>query len=404
MTRFRYWAYTEAGEAVEGEIDAGDRSGALDRIARLGHLPFRVEEADSTWEPWWRRDLLAGRVGPRRLATLTQELAALISARLSIDEALDVMIGQGGDSAVVRELRRVRSDIMDGASLSEALERRPETFPRTYVMAVRAGEASGALGPVLERLAVFLQRTESVKAKIRSAMIYPSIVIIMAVFSLFLVMTVVLPRFAPLFEDAGERLPWLTRMVMSASAGIEAGWPWALGAFAILVLIGTRAMARPAVRAALDGQILRMPLIGGHVRNVETARFCRTLATLALNGVDLPRALGLTAQSLRNSTFVEAAGNLLTGVREGRPLARLMEESGVFPELAVKLAAVGERTGRLGGMLERAAEMFETETERSVERFLSILTPALIVFLGVFIAIIILSVVSAMFSLNEFVY
>ena len=404
MTRFRYRAYTEAGEAVEGEVDAGDRSGALDRIAGLGHLPFRVEEAETNREPWWRRDVLARRVSARRLAALTRELAALISARLSIDEALDVMIGQGGDSHAARELQRVRSNVLDGASLSEALERRPETFPRSYVMAVRAGEASGALGPVLERLAAFLERTESVKAKIRSAMIYPSIVIVMAVFSLFVVMTGVLPGFAPLFEDAGERLPWLTRMVMGASAAVQAGWPWALGILALSVLAGARAMARPSVRATFDVQLLRMPLIGGHIRNIETARFCRTLATLTVNGVELPRALDLTARSLHNSAFATAGQELLAGVREGRSLARLMEEVKIFPDLAIKLTTVGERTGRLGEMLERAAEMFETETERNVERFLSILTPALIIFLGLVIAVIILSVVTAMFSLNEFVY
>ncbi|MFW6027395.1 MAG: type II secretion system F family protein [bacterium] len=402
MTRFRYWAYTEGGEAVEGEVDAADHSGALDRIGGMGHLPYRVEKADSADQPWWRRDVFARKVSARRLADLTRELSALVSARLGVEEALEVMTGQGGDTPAARVLRQVRADILEGASFSEALERRPETFPSSYVTAVRAGEASGALGPVLERLAAFLERNETVKAKIRSAMIYPAIVTVMAVLSLVLVMTVVLPGFAPLFEDSGAKLPWLTRMVMGASDAVQAGWPYALATLALAVLIGARALARPAIRRAVDAGILRTPLIGAHVTNAETARFCRTLSTLVVNGVDLPRALDLTAQSLRNRCFAQAGAELLAGVREGMPLARLMAENGVFPELAVKLAAVGERTGRLGEMLERAAEMFETETERNVERFLSILTPAITVVLGVVIGVIILSVVTAVFSLNEF--
>ncbi|MFP4002626.1 MAG: type II secretion system F family protein [Alphaproteobacteria bacterium] len=404
MTRFRYWAYTEAGEAVQGEVDAPDRSGALDRIGGLGHLPYRIEEAGAAGEPWWRRDLFTRHISARRLADLTRELAALVSARLGVEEALEVMIGQGGETGAGRVLRKVRADILEGASLSEALARQPETFPASYVTAVRAGEASGALGEVLERLAAFLERTEAVKAKIRSAMIYPAIVTFMAVLSLVLVMTVVLPGFAPLFEDAGSRLPWLTRMVMDVSGAVQAGWPYALGGLALAVLLGGRVLARPEIRLGVDTRILRMPLIGSHVTNAESARFCRTLSTLLLNGVDLPGALDLTTQALRNRRFAEAGAVLREGVRSGRPLARLMEETGVFPELAVKLAAVGERTGRLGEMLERAAGMFETETERNAERFLSILTPAITVFLGVVVGTIILSVVLAVFSLNEFAF
>lgn len=404
MTRFRYWAYTEAGDPVQGEVEAGDRSTALDRIGGLGHLPFRVEEADAAPAPWWQRDVFSRRVDARRLANLTRELAALVSARLSIDEALDVMIGQGGETAAVRELRKVRGDILEGASLSEALARRPATFPPSYVAAIRAGEAGGALGPVLERLAAFLERSEAVKAKIRSAMIYPIIVMAMAVLSLVLVMTVVLPGFAPLFEDAGNRLPWLTRMVMAASEAVQASWPWALGGLAVLLLLGSRMLAQPAMRRAADAQLLRTPLMGNYLRGAETARFCRTLSTLLTNGVNLPRALELSAQALRNRCFVEATGQILEGVREGAPLARLMGGTSVFPELAVKLAAVGERSGRLGEMLERAAAMFEADTERSVERFLSVLTPALTIFLGVVIGTIILSVVMAVFSLNEFAF
>ncbi len=191
---------------------------------------------------------------------------------------------------------------------------------------------------------------------------------------------------------------------MGASAAMQAGWPYALGALALAVLFGARALARPPIRRAVDARVLRTALIGSHFRNAESARFCRTLATLLINGVDLPRALELTTQSLRNRCFAEAGAGLLAGVREGRPLARLMADSGVFPELAVKLTTVGERTGRLGDMLERAAEMFETETERNVERFLSILTPAITVFLGVVVGTIILSVVTAVFSLNEFAF
>lgn len=406
MPTFRYKAVSAADEVVEGEMEARSQSAVIERLQELGHLPIRADEvAESKPAGWLSRDLFADRRVPRKaVGLITRELATMQGAGLPLDRSLEILVGMAEKENMRKLLVRVLDAVRGGASLADAVAAEGGAFPRFYVSMVRAGESGGALDSVLARLADFLEKSQALTESIRSALIYPAILLAMAGLSVVLLLTVVVPEFKPLFEDAGEALPVATRIIVGLGEVFARYW-WLIAlAVVSAAWLLRRRLANPAFRYRWDGLILRLPLFGELVKKIQVARFARTLGTLLQNGVALLGALAIVKDTLGNAVIARAVEEVSARIKEGQGLAEPLAAARVFPDLAIQLVRVGEETGRLEDMLIRVADVYDLETQRTIQRLLDLLVPVLTIGLGLLIAVIIASVLVAFLSVNELAF
>jgi general secretion pathway protein F len=334
---------------------------------------------------------------------LTRELATMLNAGLPLDHGLGVLARLSHKPAVSRMLNRVRGEVEAGVSLSDAMQKEVGVFSPFYINMVRAGESTGMVEQTLERLAEYEERSQGLREAVRSALIYPALLFLIAGASLVVLLTYVVPRFEPLFADMGAALPWSTAMVISVARALESFW-WAIP-FVVLLgfYVGRRAFRDAELKRAWDRGVLRIPVLGDLLLQIEMARFSRTLGTLLANGVPLLTGLGIIKDTLQNTLLLEATNTVANSLEQGKGLARPMEEAACFPELAVQLIQVGEDTGKLDAMLMKIAEIYDADVERTLKRALALLEPALILGMGAVIGFIIISILLAILGLNEFV-
>jgi general secretion pathway protein F len=368
----------------------------------MGYVPLRVDET-AAGGGFLGLGGRRPRLSQDDIAILTREIATLLRAGLPLDRALEIII-QLSDSAAVRDLvGQIREDVRAGATLHGAMAARYGVFSRLYLNMVRAGEASGALGTVMARLTEFMERAKELRETVRSALIYPSILVLVAAISVVVLLVFVVPQFSQMFEDSGKALPLATQVVIGAGEFITGYW-WTLllGGY-LAYLFMRRQMARPESRYRWDRWFLSLPLLGGLLARIEVARFTRTLGTLLANGVTLLSALTIVKETLTNTYMAERLDGVVAQLREGKGLGRPLLETGVFPGLAVHMVMVGEETGRLQEMLIQVADVFDREVQTAVKRMLSLLEPAMILGLALVIGGIIMSILVAILSVNELV-
>lgn len=410
MPRFNFKAYDASGRLVRGDIEADGREAALDALTRSGRFPVDVGLAGDTHrsageaEPkWWNRELLGSRAMPvAALAVLARELATLVNADLPIDEVLRVIALQPRLGSRARRLiRAVLERVTAGASLSDALAAQDGAIPLHFSRLVQAGEASGTLPQVLDELAGFLEQSDRLRSQIVTAMLYPSVLLLAAVTTVAVIVAVMVPAIMPLFRDAGIAPPLLVVALEAIERGVLGNWPIALAASAGLLVAPMWIGRNDGARVLRDRAILRLPVLGELERRACTARFARTLATLTRNGVPMLEALNVSAGVLRNRAFEAAVRNAATEVNQGGVLLAPLTRSGLFPDLALRLIAVGEQSGQLATMLTRVAEIYEYELQQQVQRILAVAAPAITLLIGGFVGVLILSVMSALLGLNE---
>jgi general secretion pathway protein F len=400
MPRFLYKAVSPDGETVEGEFEAANRQAVIDRLHAQGHVPIRAEVRA---EAGGGRRALPRLLRPRRvtrkdLVLLTRELSTLLEAGLPLDRGLGIIAELAEPGPIRGLVEGIRDKVQGGATLADAMQGSPEVFPNYYVGMVRAGEAGGTLEVVLARLAETLERAQALRDNVRAALRYPALVVIMAVVSVVVLMTAVIPEFRPLFEDAGAALPVSTQVIIAISDFLEVYW-WAVALGLLAAALALRQHNRsPAGRLRWDRWMAGAPLLGDLVRKIEVARFSRTLGTLLANGVSVLNALALTTETLDNRAIAEASGRAQGRLAKGEGLAEPLMETGVFPGLALQLIRVGEETGQLDVMLLRIAEIYDDEVQRTIQRLLSLLVPLVTLALGVLIAAIIGSMMAAILS------
>ena len=405
MPTFRYRAVSAAGETVEGAMDAADRAVVVNRLRDQGHFPLKVERGDAAPMSILDRELFGSRkLALRDISVSTRELATLLKAGLPLDRALRVLIDVA-ENATVRDMQsRVLERVQGGASLADAIAQEGRAFPPFYTGMVRAGEAGGALYDVLGRLADFMERMQALRESVRSALIYPALLMGMAVITVVVMFGLVLPQFRPLFNDMGDALPLLTRIFLIVGDAVQAWW-WVGAILLVLAALAfRRALRRPAFRLRWDRWKLSAPVFGGLMKRIETARFAHTLSMLLHGGQPLLEALGIVRDVVGNSALREALTGVLERLRQGQGLAGPMAECGLFPPLAVHLVRVGEEGGQLESMLSQLAVTYDREVQDATKRLMALLVPLLTIGLGLVIAIIIASVLGAFLSVNEIVY
>lgn len=388
MTRYRYSAVGRDGAMVKGRVSAATPEQAGERLISRGVVPVTIQAA--------RRGGGGGFARRQDLALFTRELAMLLDARVPIDRALQALAEAAQGETAGRVAATLRSELRAGRSLSEAMGDEGLGFPDFYVGLVQAGEASGALAEVFERLADMIEKSEALRAKLRGALTYPAFVLGLTILTLLILLVFVVPQFATLFGDGRTELPLQTRLVLGASDGLRS-WGW-LGAAviagavtALLVFRRTEAMKR-----LTDVLLLRLPGLGRVVRMGAGVRYCRALGTMIQNGVELTEAVRIARRTLDNVELARALSAVDAPLAAGRGLAEPLRDTGLLPPMVVHIVAVGEESGRLPEMLLRTADMVEAEVERRITRFMSLLTPVVMLVLGGVIAVVIGSILSAM--------
>ena len=403
MSLYRYQAAAASGELVSGEMEALDQDSVIERLHALGYVPIEARKAHaglaSLLRP--RRGARRGGARARDLVFLTQQLGMLIQAGLSLDRALEIAETVVESKREREGTRAVLDLVRGGSSLADAMAAQNGLFPAYYIGMVRAGEASGALDATLRHLAELLERSDAAREQVKSALIYPALVLATGIGSIAILFEFVIPRFRPLFEGAGADLPLVTQLVLGLSDVVQ-NYGWLVLAVAVLlVLLARRRLASEQGRRQWDRRLLRLPLFGSLVVKTEISRFGRTLGTLLRNGVSPLTALLITQESVGNSALRDALAVVVESVKEGRGLAEPLAQTGLVPTLAVNLTRVGEETARLDEMLLKIADIYEQETKRGVDRLLALLVPAVTIGLGVIVALVIGSILTAILSVYD---
>jgi general secretion pathway protein F len=405
MPIFVYRAVTESNEIVEGEMEASGRGVVIERLRGLGQLPLYATEIQSTTQlVKLSRGLFARRISSRDVFLMTHELATLLKAGIELDRAFEILIDLSENETMRSLLKRLLARLRSGVSLADAMAENSDTFPPYYARMVRAGEASGALDVVLGRLGEFLEKSQALRETVKTALYYPVFLLIMALFSIVVLLTVVVPQFKPLFESAGAALPFSTRVLIAVGDFVrDDGWVILIALIATFFLL-RRYLSTKDGRRRWDGLLLRLPLLGSVLIKVEVARFSRTASTLLQNGVGLLNALGIVRDTLSNSIITSSIDAIAGRVKEGRGLAEPLKSTGLFPRLVVHLIHVGEETGKLEEMLSKLADIYDEEVARTTARLLALLVPALTIGMGVMIAGIIMSILTAILSVNTLAF
>ena len=406
MPIFEYKAATNSGDVVQGEMEAVSQDAVIRRLQADGHIPIRAEEITRSAPSETPSAFTFQRRRPGRadVNVLTIELATLLQAGLPLDKALEMLVTIADKSPLREVLEKLLTQVRGGASLSAALESHGRLFSRFYRNMVKAGEASGALDAALARLAEFMERSRELRDSVLSALLYPVVLVVVGILSMAVILGLVIPKISQMFAEAGQQLPWFTRVVVAAGGFVENYW-WlmALGAVGLYMFM-RRQYAQRVSRLRWDGRVLRLPLVGALIARLEAARFTRTLGTLLGNGVPLLDAIAIAKEVVANQVIAEGIRRVTEQVRQGEGLARPLTEARVFPPLAGHLMQVGEESGNLEAMLMQLAQIYEREVQSALRRLMAVLEPALILGLAVVIAAIILSVVMAILSINNLAF
>ncbi|MGN7098663.1 type II secretion system inner membrane protein GspF [Brevundimonas diminuta] len=398
MAAFDYIAADAAGRTVSGSVTAADEAAARKALAKRQLAPLQLSPGRSGAVAASTSGR-GGRLSSKALALTTRQLATLISVS-PLEEALRNLMLQADRPNVRRVLEGVHAGVIEGRRLSDAMGQQGAAFPPLYRAMTAAGEQSGALQPILERLADGLERDEVVRGKVLTALVYPCVLAVVALGVIVAMMTYIVPKVVDQFDSMGQTLPLLTRLVIGLS-DLMRDWGWLMALIlAVVVAAGLIARRREAVRLRLDAWVLRLPLVGRLTRDLHGARMARTLSTMIAAGLPVLEGLTITARTVSNRALRRATEQMAEAVREGGGLSAAMRRAEVFPPILVYMTASGESSGRLEPMLERAADYLEREFSNFTAVMLSLLEPAIIVVMGGIVAVIVLSILLPILQIN----
>ncbi len=397
MPIFRYKAYREGGAETAGTIEAANRADAVRRLKDAGTLPVEISGAESL-QPSARRTLARERA--RRLPALTRDLATMLGSGVTLTEALEAL-GRDQEGAWQSMVVDLKDRVSGGSSLSKALGAYPEVFSPVYTGLVSAGEAGGGLAPVLDNLADFLERTDRIRSRVATALIYPVVMTLISAGVLSFLLTFVVPKIARVFERSRAELPWITRALVGLSGFFQQHWWWLLPAG----VLGAMGLVRLAsrFRERWDAVVLDLPVIGPTVRTLALGRFSRTFGMLLQGGVPVVKALEFAGAVTGNERFKRVLDGAARRVLEGATLSAVLGGNPLFPAAFVGLVSTGEKTGRIAEVLQRAADALDADLERKLSRAMAVFEPALIVAMGIAVGTIVVAILLPIFELNRLV-
>lgn len=402
MAEFFYKATTLDGKLLEGSLEADDERAVNLRLQQMGYLPVRIgTAAPATTKALTLPFGKGSRVRQKHVLLFTQELSTLLKSGSPLDRSLTLLIELSESPAMKAVVQQLLKDIKGGKSFSEALAQHPKVFSKLYVNMVRAGEMGGFLNEVCERLAQFLEASEALRTTLINAMIYPALLTLVGIASIVILMSFVIPKFTQIFQDMGRALPLPTVILMNVSyATTHYGWVLLL-LLAAIFFFWRQALATPSGRLSWDRWILRWPVLGDLLLKIEVARFTRTMGTLLHSAVPMMQALNVVSEIVGNRAIASKLETVASGIKKGEGVAKPIEQAQMFPPLMVHLLEVGEETGKLDGMMLQIADIYDGEVRATMKNLLALLEPSIILVMGLIVGMIVLSILSAILSINE---
>jgi general secretion pathway protein F len=400
---FEYTALDPRGREKRGVLEGDTARQVRHQLRTQGWTPLEVDEvADAGGRDKTQRTRRT-RISAMDLALITRQLATLLRSGLPVEQALQAVAQQSGKARLERIVLAVRARVREGHSLAEGLAQFPNVFPELYVRTVEAGEQSGHLEVVLERLADYTEKRQQMRQKTSLALFYPAMLTAVAVVIVSALLTYVVPKVVQVFDNVAQELPLITRALIAVSDAARAYGLYAVAAVILAIVFVRYSLRKPATRALWDRMLLRLPLIGRVIRGTNTGRFARTLSILTASNVQILEALRISAQVLTNVSMRQAVEQVGLRVREGSSLSGALERTGYFPPMMLSLIASGESSGNLEGMLDRAAEIQEREIETMVATLLALFEPILILVMGAVVLVIVIAILLPIFELNELI-
>ena len=405
MTVYYYKATDQNGKYVEGDISAPDYRGAVQKIRKLNYFPVKVSEEKKSSKLSARMRLSlpiwGSPIPVKELMTLTQQLATLVNAGLTLDDSLSTLIKLAETGNIKSILSGIRKKVHGGSSFADALAEHPKVFSKLYVNMIRAGEAGGILGETLSRLAMFMEKSVELKNSIRSAMVYPAILTFVGGTAVITLITFVIPQFSKLFEEMGAALPLPTQIMLGISSAIINYWPALILGILGFISALTFYIGTNKGRLRWDEILLKLPLFGPLIRKIEVSRFSLTMATLLKSGVPILQAMGIVQSIMINRVIADSVTNLKQALKRGKGLSGPLEEAGIFPPMAVHMITVGETSGSLDEMLTKVSKTYDKEVEQSIKQVISLIEPMMILLMALIIGFIVISMLLAIFSAND---
>jgi type IV pilus assembly protein PilC len=398
MPTFAFAGRTRGGETVSGErvadsIDALTATLRREQIQVTKVNPVKEEKAAKAKKPKGRK------VAAKNLAVFTRQFSVMIDAGLPLVQCLDILGNQEEDKGFSSVILQTRSDVESGASLADAMRKHPKTFDGLFVNMIAAGEAGGILDTILKRLATYIEKAVKLQSQVKSAMVYPIAVIVIAGGVVGVILWKVIPTFASLFSGLGAELPLPTRVVIAASDNLVRFFPFLLVLGGAVTYGFKQYYATEKGRHVVDAAMLKAPILGNILRKIAVARFCRTLATLISSGVPILDGLEITAKTSGNAIIEDAIMLTRKSIERGETISSPLKETGVFPAMVVQMIGVGEATGALDTMLAKIADFYEEEVDAAVAGLLTLLEPVMIAFLGIVVGGIVIAMYMPIFDL-----
>jgi type IV pilus assembly protein PilC len=399
MPTFAYSGRTRAGQTVNGERIADTMDAAVSALRReqinvTRIMPSKEKKADAV-----KKGTVGKRVGAKNLAVFTRQFSVMIDAGLPLVQCLDILGNQEEDKNFAAVILQTRSDVESGASLADAMRKHPKTFDSLFTNMIAAGEAGGILDTILKRLATYIEKAVKLAGQVKSAMIYPIAVIVIAGGVVGVILWKVIPTFAALFSGLGADLPLPTRVVIALSNNLVKFFPFLFIGAGLIAYAFRQYYVTDAGRRVVDATMLKAPVLGNILRKIAVARFCRTLSTLISSGVPILDGLEITAKTSGNSIVEDAVMVTRTSIERGETISAPLKETKVFPAMVTQMISVGEATGALDTMLAKIADFYEEEVDTAVAGLLTLLEPIMIAFLGTIVGGIVIAMYMPIFDL-----
>lgn len=380
MPEFVWRARSTAGNVIKGEMSEVNEARVLDKLRKMNYSDIKVKKKPK--DLFENISLFQPRVTTKDVVIFTRQFATMIDAGLPLVQCLEILASQQENRTFKKVLTNVKNTVEGGSTFAEALKDHPKVFDELFVNLVHAGETGGILDTILRRLAAFMEKAEALKRKVKGAMVYPAVVVTIAMAVVTILLLFVIPVFASMFEGAGQKLPGPTLFVMNLSEFMQKYFLYIFICIGILIFLFRKFYQTKKGRIVVDRLLLQAPVFGILLRKVAVARFCATLGTMISSGVPILDALEITAKTAGNVIIEAAIMNTRSAIAEGRTIAEPLMETGVFPGMVVRMIAVGEATGALDAMLAKIAEFYDEEVDAAVEALTQLMEPIMIVFLG----------------------
>ena len=398
MPTFKYVAKETTGKTVSGVLEYSDKALLIDALRKKGLVIISIQETAKR-----KAVFFGGKVKLEEIVIFSRQLATMVDSGIPLVQALDILFEQVEKSVFKNVLAKVRDDIETGSSLSDALGRHPSIFSVLYINMVKAGESSGALDDILDRLATYLEKANTLQRKVKSSLVYPAVVITMAILITLVMLLKVIPTFKGIFSMLGGTLPLPTRILIMVSDTIRNMFIYVVAGLSVFIYALRRYMKTRQGRENFDRLLLSMPVLGQLFRKVAVAKFTRTLSTLVKSGVPILVSLEIVGKTAGNTVIEKAVENVRNGIREGENIADPLAKSGAFPPMVVRMIKVGEQTGQLEKMLTKIADFYEDQVDVAVSGLTSLIEPLIISFLGIVIGGIVIAMFLPVFKLTEII-